>query len=61
MPLVCVLGSGIIGLSSAEFLVDAGYEVVVVARDLPGDPAGLAWASPRYGIYRGGKIQEYSS
>lgn len=47
MPLVCVLGSGIIGLSAAKSLVDAGYDVVVVARDMPGDPGGLAWSSPR--------------
>ena len=47
MPLVCVLGSGIIGLASATLLVEAGYDVVVVARDMPGDPGGLAWASPR--------------
>ncbi|KAJ9130773.1 putative FAD dependent oxidoreductase [Pleurostoma richardsiae] len=49
MPLVCVLGSGIIGLASATLLADAGYEVVVVARDLPGDPGGLSWASPSAG------------
>ncbi|OKL57030.1 hypothetical protein UA08_07347 [Talaromyces atroroseus] len=49
MPLVCVLGSGIIGLSSAEALLDAGFDVVVVARDLPGDPPGLSWASPSAG------------
>ncbi|KAL4781949.1 nucleotide-binding domain-containing protein [Aspergillus varians] len=49
MPLVCVLGSGIIGLASAEALVDAGYDVVVAARDLPGDPPGLSWASPSAG------------
>jgi glycine/D-amino acid oxidase-like deaminating enzyme len=47
MPLICVLGSGIIGLAAAASLVDDGYEVVVVARDLPGDPGGLTWASPR--------------
>ncbi|KAH8893459.1 FAD dependent oxidoreductase [Thozetella sp. PMI_491] len=49
MPRICVLGSGIIGLASATLLVDAGYEVVVVARDMPGDPAGLSWASPSAG------------
>ncbi|KAJ9143400.1 putative FAD dependent oxidoreductase [Pleurostoma richardsiae] len=49
MTLVCVLGSGIIGLASATALVEAGFEVVVVARDLPGDPGGLAWASPSAG------------
>lgn len=47
MPLVCVLGSGIIGLASATLLTDAGYDIIVVARDMPGDPGGLSWASPR--------------
>ncbi|KAI1609752.1 putative D-amino acid oxidase [Exophiala viscosa] len=49
MPKVCVLGSGIIGLASAECLANAGFDVVVVARDLPGDAGGLSWASPSAG------------
>jgi NADPH-dependent 2,4-dienoyl-CoA reductase/sulfur reductase-like enzyme len=46
-PKVCVLGSGILGLASATLLAEAGYTVTVVARDMPGDPGGLSWASPR--------------
>lgn len=47
MPLVAVLGSGIIGLKATEALVEAGYNVVVVSKDLPGDPVAASWASPR--------------
>ncbi|KIW41526.1 uncharacterized protein PV06_07076 [Exophiala oligosperma] len=49
MPLVAVLGSGIIGLKATEALVEAGYNVVVVSKDLPGDPVAASWASPSAG------------
>lgn len=41
-----IIGSGVIGLTSALALVDAGYNVIIVARDLPGDDASTKWASP---------------
>ncbi|KAI1033884.1 hypothetical protein LB503_011061 [Fusarium chuoi] len=43
---VGIIGSGIIGLTSALALVDAGYSVTIVARDLPGDDSSQQWASP---------------
>ncbi len=42
---VGIVGSGIIGLSSALLLTEAGYRVTIVARDLPGDLT-QDWASP---------------
>ncbi|KAJ5232955.1 hypothetical protein N7468_005911 [Penicillium chermesinum] len=42
---VGIIGSGVIGLLSALTLVDAGYKVTIVARDLPGDE-NQDWASP---------------
>ncbi|CAI7602421.1 unnamed protein product [Penicillium viridicatum] len=42
---VVVVGAGIIGLASSLILAKAGYDVVIVARDLPGD-LNTAWASP---------------
>ncbi|KAJ5665885.1 uncharacterized protein N7477_008333 [Penicillium maclennaniae] len=42
---VTVLGAGVIGLLSTLALTDAGYEVTIVARDLPGDES-QDWASP---------------
>lgn len=41
-----IIGSGVIGLTSALALVDAGYTVAIVARDLPGDDSSQKWASP---------------
>ncbi|KAI0168286.1 putative D-amino acid oxidase [Pestalotiopsis sp. NC0098] len=55
-----ILGAGIVGLSCALRLVDAGYNVTIVARDLPGD-ASQDWASPWAGAllapYPGGDHQ----
>lgn len=42
---VGIAGAGIIGLTSALLLADAGYEVTVVARNLPGDTS-TQWSSP---------------
>lgn len=43
---VGIIGSGIIGLTSALALVEAGYSVTIIARDLPGDDSSQQWASP---------------
>ncbi|KPI41989.1 D-amino-acid oxidase [Cyphellophora attinorum] len=42
---VGVVGAGIVGLTCALRLSEAGYRVTVLARDLPGDLT-TAWASP---------------
>lgn len=42
---VGIIGAGVVGLTSALLLVDAGYDVIIVARDLPGDET-TDWASP---------------
>lgn len=47
-PTICdvgVVGAGIIGLTTALTLVEAGYHVAVIARDLPGDMT-TQWSSP---------------
>ncbi|CAJ0550034.1 Ff.00g099640.m01.CDS01 [Fusarium sp. VM40] len=43
---VGIIGSGIIGLTSALALIEAGYPVTIIARDLPGDDSSQQWASP---------------
>lgn len=40
-----VVGAGVIGLTSALSLVEAGHTVTIVARNLPGDLT-TEWASP---------------
>ncbi|GFG20787.1 D-amino acid oxidase, putative [Aspergillus udagawae] len=40
-----IIGAGVVGLTSALALVEAGYSVTVVARELPGDNS-QNWASP---------------
>ncbi|KAG5788110.1 hypothetical protein H9Q69_012828 [Fusarium xylarioides] len=64
---VGIIGSGIIGLTSALALVDAGYSVTIVARDLPGDDSSQQWASPWAGAgilphpdYKGHDLQTES-
>ncbi|EAU29704.1 predicted protein [Aspergillus terreus NIH2624] len=42
---VVIIGSGVIGLLSAQYLAQAGHRVTVIARDLPGDET-QDWASP---------------
>lgn len=43
---VVVLGAGVIGLSTALELVSRGYNVAVVAKDLPCDLHSTGFASP---------------
>jgi glycine/D-amino acid oxidase-like deaminating enzyme len=42
-----IIGAGVIGLTSASVLVEAGYRVTVLARELPGNDS-KKWASPWY-------------
>jgi glycine/D-amino acid oxidase-like deaminating enzyme len=42
-----IIGAGVIGLTSALALAEAGYSVTIVARELPGDNS-QNWASPWY-------------
>lgn len=44
---VAIIGAGIVGLMSALTLTEAGYNVVIIARDLPGHD-NQDWASPWY-------------
>ncbi|RSH87145.1 hypothetical protein EHS25_003636 [Saitozyma podzolica] len=44
-PRVTVLGSGVVGLTCALDL-SKDYDVTIVARNMPGDPPSLGWASP---------------
>ncbi|GAA5978430.1 hypothetical protein JCM5350_001164 [Sporobolomyces pararoseus] len=50
-PHTVVIGAGVIGLSTAIRLQEAGYRVSIVARDLPGDRKGIDWASPWAGAH----------
>lgn len=43
---VVVLGAGVIGLTTALELNEAGYKVAVVGRDLPEDTFSTGFASP---------------
>ncbi|EOD51954.1 putative fad dependent protein [Neofusicoccum parvum UCRNP2] len=45
MVKITIVGAGIAGMSIASQL-PKGYEITIVARDLPGDPDSLGWASP---------------
>lgn len=42
---VGIVGAGVIGLTTALLLVDAGYDVTIVARNLLNDES-TDWASP---------------
>ncbi|KAK4939182.1 hypothetical protein LTR10_020481 [Elasticomyces elasticus] len=57
---IVVVGAGIVGLTCSLLLADKGYNVVVVARDFPGDET-TAFASPWAGAllapYPGGSIE----
>ena len=46
MSNVTVLGAGVIGLTIATVLQEAGYAVTILARDLPEDSESQAFASP---------------
>ncbi|GAA5938352.1 hypothetical protein JCM3775_000870 [Rhodotorula graminis] len=48
---VVVLGAGVVGLSTAIRLLEHGYKVDVVARDLPDDPKSIAFTSPWAGAH----------
>ncbi|BGP46120.1 hypothetical protein JCM10450v2_001960 [Rhodotorula kratochvilovae] len=48
---IVVLGAGVVGLSTAIRLLEAGYTVDVVARDLPGDDKTIAFTSPWAGAH----------
>jgi glycine/D-amino acid oxidase-like deaminating enzyme len=41
-----ILGAGVIGLSAALELVQAGYKVAMAAKDLPEDSNSFGFASP---------------
>ncbi|KAH8745363.1 hypothetical protein F5883DRAFT_634101 [Diaporthe sp. PMI_573] len=43
--LVAIAGAGVLGLTCAYLLTEAGYGVTIVARNLPGDKS-TEWASP---------------
>ncbi|GME62498.1 aromatic amino acid aminotransferase [Neofusicoccum parvum] len=45
MVKITIVGAGIAGMSIASQL-PKGCEITIVARDLPGDPDSLGWASP---------------
>ncbi|KAH8901270.1 nucleotide-binding domain-containing protein [Thozetella sp. PMI_491] len=45
MPRVTILGGGITGMAVAS-LLPKSYDIVIVARDLPGDSPSQDWASP---------------
>ncbi|KWU46484.1 nucleotide-binding domain-containing protein [Rhodotorula sp. JG-1b] len=46
-----VVGAGVVGLSTAIRLLEAGYKVDIVARDLPGDPLSIEYTSPWAGAH----------
>lgn len=46
LTLACIRITGVVGLSTAIKLLEAGYAVDVVARDLPGDPLSIEFTSP---------------
>ncbi|GAA6051151.1 hypothetical protein JCM3770_002564 [Rhodotorula araucariae] len=48
---IVVLGAGVVGLSTAIRLLEAGYSVHVIARDLPGDDKTVAFTSPWAGAH----------
>ncbi|KZT18191.1 nucleotide-binding domain-containing protein [Neolentinus lepideus HHB14362 ss-1] len=53
MPKVVIVGAGVFGLTIALSL-PRHYDVTIVARDMPGDPDSLDWASPWAGAGFGG-------
>ncbi|GAA5989400.1 hypothetical protein JCM10908_001296 [Rhodotorula pacifica] len=46
-----VVGAGVVGLSTAIRLLEAGLEVDIVARDLPGDLLSIEFTSPWAGAH----------
>jgi len=58
MPSVTIIGSGVFGLSIA-YSLPLSYDITIVARNLPGDPDSLEWASPWAGAgFGGGSTQD---
>ncbi|KAI8272819.1 hypothetical protein K4K60_011787 [Colletotrichum sp. SAR11_57] len=55
MPKITILGAGITGLTIASQL-PRGYDVTIVARNLPNDPQSQEWASPWAGAVFMGMI-----
>ena len=51
MPHIVVLGAGVVGLSTAILALDAGYQVTIVARDLPADQKTTSYTSPWAGAH----------
>ncbi|CZT14890.1 uncharacterized protein RCC_12004 [Ramularia collo-cygni] len=47
---VVVIGSGVIGLTNAVFLAEAGYSVTIIAAHVPGDQS-IEYASPWAGAH----------
>ncbi|ORZ03301.1 hypothetical protein BCR43DRAFT_44110 [Syncephalastrum racemosum] len=46
-PTIHVIGAGVIGLSTAVWLLARGYKnVILIATDLPGDPPTIEYTSP---------------
>lgn len=46
-PSIHVIGAGVIGLSTAVWLLARGYKnVVLIATDFPGDPPTIEYTSP---------------
>lgn len=48
---IVVVGAGVIGLTTAIRLIEAGYHVVIVAKDLPGDALTPMYASTAAGAH----------
>ncbi|GAA5868311.1 hypothetical protein JCM1840_005631 [Sporobolomyces johnsonii] len=48
---IVVVGAGVIGLSTAIRLQEAGYRVDIVARDVPGDEKTIQFTSPWAGAH----------
>ncbi|BGP13922.1 hypothetical protein JCM10213_002566 [Rhodosporidiobolus nylandii] len=48
---ILVVGAGVAGLSTGIRLLEAGYKVDIVARDLPNDPKSIAFTSPWAGAH----------
>lgn len=59
MKKVAVIGAGVIGLTSAICLQDAGYQVTIITKEMPQDTTSSAAGAVWWG-YGEGKIREWS-